>query len=99
MALARQGQEYLTAAASADASGAGRIINSGLQTARTLTTLLGPFLPFTADKCLTMLNLESEALQWDRATDELPTGHKLGRPQELFGRLESGEALSPKQAT
>ena len=40
----------------------GTTINVSIQTVRVLTTLMAPFLPFTAATCLEMLQLDEDAL-------------------------------------
>ena len=96
MNLARLGNGYFDTTApfrsrKTDMAACGRAINVCLQTVRALTTLMAPFLPFSAAKCLTMLNLEDDALAWDRAADELPAGKALGEAQLLFKKLDPGE--------
>ncbi|HUU83143.1 MAG TPA: class I tRNA ligase family protein, partial [Phycisphaerae bacterium] len=98
MSLARLGNGYFDATApfrtrKTDMAACGRAINVCLQTVRALTTIMAPFLPFSAEKCLTMLNLESEALQWDKASEELPAGKALGEPQLLFKKLDPVEVF------
>ena len=96
MELARSGNVYFDTTApfrtrKTDLAACGRAINVCLQTVRTLTTLMGPFLPFSADKCLAMLQFGREALQWDTATRELPAGHQLAPAQMLFKKLDAVE--------
>ena len=96
MNLARAGNGYFDATApfrsrKTDMAACGRAVNVCLQTVRTLTTVMAPFLPFSADKCLAMLNLERDALVWTKATEELPAGHRLGEAQLLFKKLDPGE--------
>ncbi len=96
MNLARKGNGYFDATApfrtrKTDLASCARAVNICLQTVRTLTTVMAPFLPFSAVKALTMLNLEPDALQWNRATDELPAGRSLGEPQLLFKKLDADE--------
>jgi methionyl-tRNA synthetase len=69
----------------------GTTINVCIQTVRALTTLLAPFLPFSAEKCRQMLNLPGEAPAWSETTQPLPTGHVLGEPQILFPKLDPVE--------
>jgi len=59
-----------------------------IQTVKALMTLMAPFLPFSAEKCLKMLNLDATALAWDQATVELAPGHALGEPVILFQKLD-----------
>ncbi len=59
-----------------------------LQTAEALTVLTAPFLPFTSKKLKTILNISRE-FQWDQErTEHLPAGHKLGKPEILFTKIE-----------
>jgi methionyl-tRNA synthetase len=98
MELARAGNVYFDATApfrtrKTDLDACGRAVNVCLQTVRTLTTIMAPFLPFTADKCLTMLSLDAAALAWNRATDELPAGHSLAPAQILVRKLDLEEIV------
>jgi methionyl-tRNA synthetase len=69
----------------------GQAINICLQTARTLTTLIAPFLPFTAEKCAKMLRLDADYRTWSSATEELPAGLGLGQPEILVKKLDPKE--------
>ena len=69
----------------------GRAINVCMQTVRTLTTIMAPFLPVSAAKCLEMLRLDQAALRWASATEELPTGHALAPARILFKKLDAAE--------
>ena len=96
MALARAGNGYYDATAphhtrKTDLAACGRAINVCLQTVRTLTTLMAPFLPFAAQKCLRMLNLDADALRWDSALTPLPAGHALGASEYLVKKLDPAE--------
>lgn len=100
--LARQGNAYFNGkepwkVRKEDLAACGTIINVSLQTVRGLTTLLAPFLPFTAEKLTKMLNIDP-ALPWNEATTELPAGHVLGEPQILFKKLDASEVFDePKE--
>ncbi len=99
MGLARQGNRYFDATApfrsrKTDLPAAGRAVNVCLQTVRTLTTIMAPFLPFSARRCLEMLGLDGSALSWDRATEELAAGSALAAPQLLFKKLDPGELFA-----
>lgn len=92
MALARAGNGYLDqkkpwVQKKTDLAACGTTINVCLQTVRTLTTLMQPFLPFSARRCLQMLSLDEAALAWATATEQLPEGHPLGEPVMLFRKL------------
>jgi methionyl-tRNA synthetase len=71
----------------------GRAVNVCLQTARTLTTVIAPFLPATADKCARMLNLGEGWRAWSSATDELPGGSPLNEPEILIKKLDAKEVF------
>jgi methionyl-tRNA synthetase len=93
--LARQANAYFNGREpwkqrKTDEAAAGTTINVCIQTIRAMTTLMAPFLPFSADKCLKMLNLDASALAWDQATRELPDAHPLGQPVILFQKLDPG---------
>ena len=74
-------------------------LNVCLQTVKVLTTILQPFLPFSARKCLAQLALDESALAWDEATVELPAGHKLGEPEVLFKKLDVSELFENETST
>ncbi len=96
MALARAGNGYFDAtkpflSRKTDMEACGRAMNICFQTARTLTTLITPFLPATAAKCATMLNLGDDYHAWSSATDPLSDGHALGEPVILVKKLDPKE--------
>jgi methionyl-tRNA synthetase len=74
-----------------DMAECGTTINVCLQTVKGLTALMAPFLPFSADKCLNMLNLPQATLQWSAVTEELPAGAPIAEPQILFQKLDPAE--------
>ncbi len=99
MELAQAGNGYFDTTApfrtrKTDMAACGRAVNVCLQTVRTLTTLMAPFLPFAAEKCLGILRLDNSALAWDRATEELPDGTALGDAQLLFKKLDTAEVCA-----
>jgi methionyl-tRNA synthetase len=73
-----------------DPAGCGTTINVCLQTVRTLTTLMAPFLPFSSARAAAMAGIAPE-LPWGAATDELEPGHRLGEPEILFRKIEPEE--------
>ena len=98
MALARAANGYLDTKApwkqrKTDLAACGTTVNVCVQTVKALTTLMAPFLPFSATRCLTMLNLGQDGLAWDQATVELPGGHKLGEPEILYKKIEADDLL------
>jgi methionyl-tRNA synthetase len=63
-----------------------------LQIAAALRILAAPFLPFTANKLATILNLRD--LSWNavsESSDLLPAGHQIGEAQILFVQIEDAE--------
>jgi methionyl-tRNA synthetase len=92
MELARAANAYLAEKApwkqrKTDVAAAGTTVNVGLQVVRTLTTLMAPFLPFSAAKCAAMLRLPPGWEAWSGAGDELPDGAALGEATPLFRKL------------
>lgn len=88
-----------------DLAACGTTINVCIQTVKALTTLMAPFLPFSAAKCAGMLKLDVPAaadrlpiLAWDEATRELPAGHALGEPAILFRKLDAVELFGETAA-
>lgn len=92
MALARCSNRYFDSQApwrrTKSPSACAATINVCLQTVKALAAIAAPFLPFAADKCLSMLSLNSTALAWDQIAQELPAGHVLGKPEVLFPKME-----------
>ncbi len=96
MALARAGNGYFDTtkpfmSRKTDMEACARAVNICLQTARTLTTIVAPFLPDTAEKCAKMLNLDENWRTWASATDELPQGRPLREPEILIKKLDPRE--------
>ncbi len=62
-----------------------------LETIKTLAILLKPFLPDTAQKIGTMLNLDQALMnEWDNAGKlSLKAGHAINEPQILFTKIEN----------
>ncbi|MCC7294060.1 MAG: methionine--tRNA ligase [Phycisphaerales bacterium] len=95
MSLARAGNLYFDQtkpflSRKTDMPACARAINVCLQTARTLTTLMAPFLPESAERAARMLGL-ADHTSWASATEELGEGCSLSEAVVLFPRLE-GEA-------
>ncbi|MBW3518353.1 methionine--tRNA ligase [Flavobacterium sp. NKUCC04_CG] len=64
-----------------------------LQIAAALSTLAEPFLPFTATKLKSILNLQT-ALTWKSITEKsdlIPTNHTIGQATLLFAKIEDEE--------
>jgi methionyl-tRNA synthetase len=93
MNLARLGNKYLTdnepwKIFKTDPERVKTILNVSLQICANLSILAEPFLPFTAHKLATMLNLED--LKWEDAgqTDLLKAGDSINEPEYLFEKVE-----------
>ena len=93
MNLARLGNKYLTdnepwKIFASDPKRTGTILNISLQICAELAILSEPFLPFSAEKIRKMLNLQQ--LKWKDAQNGrwLESGHKLGKVDLLFDKIE-----------
>jgi methionyl-tRNA synthetase len=100
MNLARAGNKYLAdnepwKVISNNPRRVETVLNISLQICANLSVLMRPFLPFTADKLCSVLNLSS--LNWDAAgkADMLREGHQLGEAVMLFEKME--ESMIEKQ--
>ncbi|MEE9294670.1 MAG: methionine--tRNA ligase [Phycisphaerae bacterium] len=101
MQLARDANVYFDTTApfrsrKTDMEACGRAINVCLQTVRTLTTLMAPFLPASAQKCLQMLHLDRAQSAGDGSSH--PNGE--GRDEGTKGRRDEGESsiVNPQSA-
>jgi methionyl-tRNA synthetase len=99
MTLTRAGNLYFDAtkpfmSRKSDMEACGRAINVCLQTCRTLTTLISPFLPATGEKCAGMLKLSADYRRWSSATDELTSGQALDEAVILVKKLDAKELFS-----
>ncbi|MFC2413553.1 MAG: methionine--tRNA ligase [Bacteroides sp.] len=92
MQLARLGNKYLAdrepwKVIKSDKERVASIVYVSLQLAAALSVLGRPFLPFAAKKMTQMLQLPE--IHWaDLSTELLPSGHKLGKGELLFERIE-----------
>lgn len=96
MNLARIGNKYLAETepwklAKTDMQRVETILNIALQITANLAIAFEPFLPFSADKILKMLNIDKQ--EWDKlgSTDLLPMDHQLGEAELLFEKIEDEE--------
>lgn len=92
MDLARLGNKYLAETEpwkQADKARVGTIMNIALQISASLGIVCEPFLPFTAQKLINMLNLTSKP-DWSLAgkADLLAAGTKLNPSEHLFTKIE-----------
>ncbi|MEG1648810.1 MAG: methionine--tRNA ligase, partial [Rikenellaceae bacterium] len=67
------------------------ILNIALQITANVAIAIEPFMPFTSDKMLKMLNVAP--LGWDKlgCSDILESGHVLGKAELLFEKIEDAE--------
>jgi methionyl-tRNA synthetase len=67
------------------------ILNVSLQITAGLSTLVAPFLPFTAKKLTEFLNIS--AINWEKIgqPDLIEAGHEISKPRLLFDKIEDEE--------
>lgn len=96
MNLARAANKYFNDSepwktAKSDRERCATTINISIGIARALAILMEPVIPFSSEKTWRMLDLPGEVHKesWDSASElRIPTGHKLGKPQILFTKIE-----------
>ncbi len=72
-----------------DSQRCGTIINNCLELCHAIAILIHPFLPFTSEKILKILNKDNSDLKWDRiGYDVLTPGNTLGENEILFPQIE-----------
>ena len=91
--LARLGNKYLAETQpwhliKTDAVRTGTVLHVALQIAAALAPVLEPFLPDSAQKLATMLNLELGNWASAGRSDTLAAGHELREPALLFAKIE-----------
>lgn len=93
MNIARVGNKYLADTepwkiAKTDMSRVATILNVSLQITANLTIAIEPFMPFTAEKLLKMLNCDK--YNWEKlgSSDLIAEGHVIGTPELLFEKIE-----------
>lgn len=93
MNIARVGNKYLADTepwkiAKTDMSRVATILNVSLQITANLTIAIEPFMPFTAEKLLKMLNCDK--YNWEKlgSSDLITEGHVIGTPELLFEKIE-----------
>jgi len=94
MSAARAGNKYFDTkhpwvTRKSDQKDCGTTMNICVQTLKTLTVTMQPFLPFAAEKAAHMLNLEPPScFAWDTAAQPIPAGSPINRPEILFKKLD-----------
>ena len=99
MQIARSGNKYLAEKEpwkliDKDPKRVSEIIYTALQISACLAIVSEPFLPFTYEKLLSILNIESLKLSWNDAfmkNDLIPSGHQISRAKLLFKKIEDIE--------
>lgn len=96
MSFARLGNKYLADTEpwkiyKDDPARVATILNVSLQITANLAVAIEPFMPFTAEKILSML--ASGRIPWDSlgSTDLIPAGHKIGTAELLFEKIEDSQ--------
>ena len=94
MNLARIGNKYLADTepwklAKTDMSRVATILNIALQITANLTIVFSPFLPFSSEKLLRMLDV-NKAFSWDSlgSMELLSVGHQIATAELLFEKIE-----------
>jgi len=95
MDMARLGNKYLTdtepwKVAKTDMDRTASILRVSLKICADLAIAFAPFIPFSTEKLLGILNLPEELLRWSNigAADLLPEGHQLNAAELLFSKIE-----------
>lgn len=95
MNMARLGNKYLTdtepwKVAKTDLDRTASILNTSIRICADLAIVFSPFIPFSSEKLLKMLNLPKEHLVWSNIgrDDIFETGHQLAKPELLFNKVE-----------
>lgn len=93
MNIARLGNKYLAdtepwKVIKTDPERVKTIMNISLQIAANLAVVFEPFMPFTSEKLLKMLNLGKPGWDMLGRADILAAGHTLGEPSLLFDKIE-----------
>lgn len=97
MNVARAGNKYLTDTEPwklerTDPARTRSVLSNCANVAATLSIVLEPFLPFTAEKLRRLFGI-AKPLSWDNAfrTDLIGAGQELGRPEHLFRPITDAE--------
>jgi methionyl-tRNA synthetase len=103
MTLAREGNKYLNdsapwSAMKTDSPKAAATLYTSAQVVKALGSLLSPYLPFTSEKIWQMLGIEQQIHKspWTAATEPLPSGHKIGKPDPLFKKIQAADIAKVK---
>jgi methionyl-tRNA synthetase len=73
------------------------ILNISLQICANLTIVMEPFLPFSSEKLLQILNIKKLTWESSGTADILKAGHRLGKPELLFEKIEDDAIIKQVQ--
>ena len=73
------------------------ILNISLQICANLTIVMEPFLPFSSEKLLQILNIKKLTWESSSTADILKAGHRLGKPELLFDKIEDDDIAKQVQ--
>ena len=99
MALAQEANRYLDSKApwatiKTDRDTTATTLWVAMATINCLKVVMSPFIPFSAQRLHNMLGYEGQVSEcgwsWAGATEQLPPGQAMERPQALFTKLEDG---------
>ncbi|MEM1602149.1 MAG: methionine--tRNA ligase [Candidatus Bathyarchaeia archaeon] len=93
--LSRIGNRYLNEkrpweAIKTNPQAAANTLYVSAQIVKALSIVLDPFIPISAQKMRSMLNIQGAVL-WDDACKPLPPGHKISEAEPLFSKIEGSE--------
>jgi methionyl-tRNA synthetase len=98
LSISRLGNQYLNEKEpwkllKTDPERAAAIFYVAIQIVKALAVTSSPFIPETANTIWQMLGLPTNPSEtrWDEATAPLEAGHKIGKPQPLFKKIEADE--------
>ena len=104
MALARKGNEYITRkepwkTVKEDRSAAQNTIHNMLHLTNSLTFMMAPFLPFTAQELYKTLGNDGEVAEQDWQADyaDLAVSHRLEKPIPIFRKLDLKRVLEQEK--
>ncbi|MFI3267009.1 MAG: methionine--tRNA ligase [Rikenellaceae bacterium] len=93
MNIARLGNKYLAdtepwKVIKTDPERVATILNVALQITANLAIAIEPFMPFTAEKLLSMLNIDKQSWETLGNSSILEAGHVIGKAELLFEKIE-----------
>jgi methionyl-tRNA synthetase len=94
--LAREGNSYLNRRepwklVKTNAAEAATALYTAVQLVWSITNLLHPFIPASAEKIAGMLGRESREIGWDRMLEDLNPGSRIDGVSPLFRKISNGE--------